>query len=76
MDYRPPSGRFEIPSGSRRACLSIEVESDSLFEDEETLDGSLVGVVTSAGTVTASPERITIDPSETEIFIADDAADG
>ena len=73
MDYVEPTGAFLIQAGQRRACLSITLNSDILFEDTEQLSGTLIGTVEQqGGAVTTDPPRITFDPDETTISIRDD----
>ena len=67
--------QYTITSGTRTACLDFTIESDSLFENTESLTGFLRGAVLS-GTLTENPQRITFEPRETTIEITDDGNDG
>lgn len=75
-DYVEPAGAFVLRAGQTRACLSITVNSDILFEDTEQLSGRLIGTVDQqGGVVTTSPPRVTFDPDETTISIRDDPSE-
>ena len=73
MDYVEPTGAFVLRASQTRACLSITLNSDILFEDTEQLSGQLIGTVEQqGGVVTGNPPRITFNPEETVISIRDD----
>lgn len=75
MDFEPPLGQFMIQAGSNMACLDYTVEADNLFEEEESFEGELTGVVLAQGVIDPNPDRITLNPTETVINIADDPTD-
>ena len=75
-DYVEPAGAFVLRAGQTRACLSITLNSDNLFEDVERLSGRLIGTVEQqGGQVTMNPPRVTFDPDETVISIRDDPSE-
>ena len=73
VDYVEPAGAFLLRAGQTRACLTLTINSDILFEGTEQLSGRLIGTVEQqGGVVTRDPPRITFDPEETLISIRDD----
>ena len=54
-----------------RACVPLTILEDQQLESLEGLVGEIVGVVDSQGGVTPSVDRVTIQPSNTDINIID-----
>lgn len=70
-DYLEPSGDYEIPGGQRRACLSLTLLADDLFEDTEQLSGLLQGILDDEGALIENPPRVNFDPDATTVEITD-----
>lgn len=59
-DYAGLSGEFTLPRGSTNSSLVIDAVDDALVEGDETVELTLVSIVSGPGNITGSPRTLTI----------------
>ena len=63
-DYAGLSGQITIPRGSTNTTLAIDAVDDAIVEGDETVELTLVSIVSGPGVITGTPRTLTISDND------------